>query len=57
MPLVLAGGLAAFGLSQYNAAVQCDVASSNKDVDEAVKALEEKFVTYWPRNIMVSFIL
>jgi len=31
---------------------QCDVASN---VEEAVKKSEDKFATYWPRNIMILF--
>lgn len=54
MPLLVAGGLAAFGLTQYNETTKC-FGGSNK-TDEAVKAVEDKFVTYWPRNIMVSWL-
>jgi len=53
MPLLVAGGLAAFGLTQYNETTKC-FGGSNK-TDEAVKAVEDKFVTYWPRNIMILF--
>ncbi len=56
MPVLLAGGLAAVGITQYNNSekTQCFVGGSNKKVEEAVKAVEDKFVNYWPRNIMVS---
>jgi len=51
MPILLAGGLTAIGLTQYNNNVQCGAPTSK--LEEAVKAVEDKFVTYWPRNIMV----
>jgi|AntRauTorckE5430_2_1112549.scaffolds.fasta_scaffold03611_1 hypothetical protein len=51
MPILLAGGLTALGLTQYNNNVQCGAPTSK--LEEAVKAVEDKFVTYWPRNIMV----
>ena len=56
MPFILAGGLAAVGLTQYNndsATTKCLLGKSKK-VEEAVKAVEDKFAAYWPRNIMVS---
>lgn len=58
-PILLAGaGLTALGLTYNNYATtatttQC-LASTSK-VEEAVKAVEDKFVTYWPRNIMILF--
>jgi len=57
MPFILAGGLAAVGLTQYNndsATTKCLLGKSKK-VEEAVKAVEDKFGTYWPRNIMILF--
>jgi hypothetical protein len=55
MPVLLAGGLAAIGLTQYDATetTKC-FGGSNKVEEVAIKAVEDKFVTYWPRNIMVS---
>jgi len=53
MPILLAGGLTAIGLTQYNNNVQCGAPTSK--LEEAVKAVEDKFVTYWPRNIMILF--
>jgi hypothetical protein len=60
-PILLAGaGLTALGLTYNNYATtatttQC-LASTSK-VEEAVKAVEDKFVTYWPRNIMVRLVI
>jgi len=56
MPVLLAGGLAAIGLTQYDATetTKC-FGGSNKVEEVAIKAVEDKFVTYWPRNIMILF--
>ena len=54
MPFLLAGGVAAFGLTQYNSNGSTQCFGGSKKVEEAVKAVEDKFVTFWPRNIMVS---
>lgn len=55
MPVLLAGGLAAVGLTQYNSSESTKCFGGSKKVEEAVKAVEDKFVTYWPRNIMILF--
>lgn len=52
MPFLFAGGLTAFGLTQYNQSqsAQCDTAAGDDS-----KTVENKFATYWPRNILILF--
>lgn len=52
LPFLFAGGLTAFGLTQYNQSqsAQCDTAAGDDS-----KAVENKFATYWPRNILILF--
>ena len=60
-PILLAGaGLTALGFTYNDYATtttttQCSAPTSK--VEEAVKAVEDKFVTYWPRNIMVRLVM
>lgn len=53
MPLVAAaGGLTIAGVT-YQTNVDCDSVASAKSVQDSIKQIEDKFATYWPRNIMV----
>lgn len=63
-----AGGIATLGWyysssseSTLTTTTQCDAApsleESQKQLEEAVRRAQEKFEKYWPRNIMVRFML
>jgi len=55
-PILFAGaGLTALGLTYNNYATTTKCSAPTSKVEEAVKAVEDKFVTYWPRNIMILF--
>jgi len=55
LPLVLAGGVA-IGATQFSwQENQTDCALFSGKVEAAVKETEDKFATYWPRNIMILF--
>jgi len=42
-------------LTQYNSNGSTQCFGGSKKVEEAVKAVEDKFMTFWPRNIMILF--
>mmetsp|Transcript_15541 Transcript_15541/g.18942 ORF Transcript_15541/g.18942 Transcript_15541/m.18942 type:complete len:322 (-) Transcript_15541:511-1476(-) len=56
LPLAFAGGVAAIGATQFGKDEETDCGIfTGKKVQEAVRATEDKFATYWPRNIMILF--
>lgn len=60
LPLLFAGGVTAIGATQLMNnnnkmdGTECAIFGGSK-VEEAVKSTEDKFATYWPRNIMILF--
>lgn len=54
-PLLAAAGLAIGASTQWNQeTTECGLLGGKK-VEAAVKETEDKFATYWPRNIMILF--
>lgn len=51
--MIAAGGLSIAGVTYQN--TECDSAANNKAIEESIKMVEDKFATYWPRNIMILF--
>jgi hypothetical protein len=51
--IIAAGGFTIAGVTYNN--TECDNAANAKVIEASIKKVEDKFATYWPRNIMVSF--
>lgn len=55
MPVVAAaGGLTIAGVT-YKTITDCDGSASSTSIEQSIKRIEDKFATYWPRNIMILF--
>jgi adenylate kinase len=51
--IIAAGGFTIAGVTYNN--TECDNAANAKVIEASIKKVEDKFATYWPRNIMILF--